>query len=122
ADGVHLLRGVPADDTGVVPVDERSDARAADVRDQRVLHPRPVLLDAGVVARVLPDPPASHGCRVRVQRRARFIAFLGPLVAGSIIAALGGYGTAATVVGLVYILGMLVVPFCPETKGKALPE
>jgi len=53
---------------------------------------------------------------------ARFIAFLGPLVAGSIIAALGGYGTAATVVGLVYILGMLVVPFCPETKGKALPE
>lgn len=53
---------------------------------------------------------------------ARFVAFLGPLVAGSIIAALGGYGTAATVVGLIYVLGMVVVPFCPETRGKALPD
>ncbi|MCT2587711.1 MFS transporter [Actinophytocola gossypii] len=53
---------------------------------------------------------------------ARFIAFLGPLLAGSIIAALGGYGTAATVVGLIYVLGMIVVPFCPETRGRALPE
>ena len=53
---------------------------------------------------------------------ARFVAFLGPLVAGSIIGALGGYGTSATVVGLIYVVGMLVVPFCPETKGKALPE
>ncbi|GAB3456887.1 MFS transporter [Actinophytocola sediminis] len=53
---------------------------------------------------------------------ARFIAFLGPLLAGSIIAALGGYGTAATVVGLVYVVGMFVVPFCPETRGKQLPD
>ncbi|WP_291415180.1 MFS transporter [Actinophytocola sp.] len=53
---------------------------------------------------------------------ARFIAFLGPLLAGSIIAALGGYGTAATVVGLIYIVGMVVVPFCPETRGRQLPE
>lgn len=53
---------------------------------------------------------------------ARFIAFLGPLLAGSIIAAFGGYGTAATVVGLIYIVGMVVVPFCPETKGRQLPE
>lgn len=53
---------------------------------------------------------------------ARFIAFLGPLLAGTIIATLGGYGTAATVVGLIYIVGMVVVPFCPETKGRALPE
>jgi MFS family permease len=53
---------------------------------------------------------------------ARFIAFLGPLLAGSIIAALGGYGTAATVVGLIYIVGMLAVPFGPETRGKQLPD
>lgn len=53
---------------------------------------------------------------------ARFVAFLGPLLAGSIIAALGGYGVAATVVGLIYIVGMVVVPFLPETKGRALPE
>lgn len=53
---------------------------------------------------------------------ARFVAFLGPLVAGSIIATLGGYGTSATVVGLIYLIGMVVVPFLPETRGKALPE
>ncbi|MFC4855435.1 MFS transporter [Actinophytocola glycyrrhizae] len=53
---------------------------------------------------------------------ARFIAFLGPLLAGTIIATLGGYGTAATVLGLIYVVGMLVVPFCPETRGRALPE
>lgn len=52
---------------------------------------------------------------------ARFVAFLGPLLAGSIIAAFG-YSTAATVLGLIYIVGMVVVPFCPETKGRALPE
>jgi MFS family permease len=53
---------------------------------------------------------------------ARFVAFLGPLLAGTIIAALGGYGTAATIVGLIYIVGMVVVPFLPETRGRALPE
>ncbi|TDV41095.1 MFS transporter [Actinophytocola oryzae] len=53
---------------------------------------------------------------------ARFIAFLGPLLAGTIIAALGSYGTAATVLGLIYVVGMVVVPFCPETRGRALPE
>jgi MFS family permease len=53
---------------------------------------------------------------------ARFIAFLGPLLAGTIIAALGGYGTAATVLGLIYLVGMAVVPFCPETRGRQLPD
>lgn len=53
---------------------------------------------------------------------ARFIAFLGPLTAGAIIGTLGGYGIAASVIGLVYIIGLIVVPFCPETRGKPLPE
>ncbi|MGQ4615887.1 MFS transporter [Nocardia sp. R7R-8] len=53
---------------------------------------------------------------------ARFIAFLGPLTAGAIISRLGGYGIAATTVGLIYVLGLVVAPFCPETKGQALPE
>jgi MFS family permease len=53
---------------------------------------------------------------------ARFIAFLGPLLAGTIIATFGGYSTAATVLGLIYLVGMVVVPFCPETRGRALPE
>jgi MFS family permease len=52
---------------------------------------------------------------------ARFVAFLGPLTAGTIIAALGGYGKAATALGLVYVVGMVAVLFCPETKGSELP-
>ncbi|MEQ3551821.1 MFS transporter [Pseudonocardia nematodicida] len=53
---------------------------------------------------------------------ARFLAFLGPLLAGAIISALGGYGVAATVVGLIYILGLVVAPFCPETRGRSLDD
>jgi hypothetical protein len=39
-----------------------------------------------------------------------------------LIVNLGGYGRAATIVGLFYILGLVATPFLPETKGKALPE
>jgi MFS family permease len=53
---------------------------------------------------------------------ARFVAFLGPLLAGAIISAFGGYGMAATVVGLIYILGLVVAPFCPETRGTSLDD
>jgi MFS family permease len=53
---------------------------------------------------------------------ARFVAFLGPLTAGAIISRLGGYGVAATAVGMIYVLGLVVAPFCPETRGRRLPE
>jgi MFS family permease len=52
----------------------------------------------------------------------RFIAFLGPLLAGVMIAKSGGYGQAATLISLIYILGFAVVPLLPETKGEALPD
>lgn len=53
---------------------------------------------------------------------ARFVAFLGPLLSGAIISKLGGYGVAAATVGLVYVLGLVIAPLCPETRGKPLPE
>jgi MFS family permease len=52
----------------------------------------------------------------------RFISCLGPLVAGTLIVALGGYGWAATYVGLFFALGIVAAPFLPETKGKPLPH
>ncbi len=52
----------------------------------------------------------------------RWISCIGPLVAGTLIVGLGGYGRAATLVGLFFILGIVVAPFLPETKGKPLPE
>jgi MFS family permease len=52
----------------------------------------------------------------------RFIAFLGPLLAGTLIVHFGGYGPAACIVALIYILGLCAVPFLPETAGKPLPD
>jgi MFS family permease len=52
----------------------------------------------------------------------RFIAGMGPLLAGWLIASLGGIGTAAATMSLIYLIGLIVTPFAgPETKGKALP-
>ena len=51
----------------------------------------------------------------------RFIAFLGPLLAGTMIVQFGGYGRAAMVLALIYIVGILAAPFLPETRGKSLP-
>jgi MFS family permease len=51
----------------------------------------------------------------------RFLACIGPLVAGSLIVALGGFGVTATTLGFVYLLGVAVVWRCPETRGRPLP-
>jgi MFS family permease len=51
----------------------------------------------------------------------RFIAFLGPLFAGLLISRLGGFSNVAVAFSFIYILGFVVVPFLPETKGKPLP-
>jgi MFS family permease len=51
----------------------------------------------------------------------RFIAFLGPLFAGLLIAQFGGFSKMAVAFSFIYILGFIVVPLLPETKGKPLP-
>jgi MFS family permease len=51
----------------------------------------------------------------------RFIAFLGPLFAGTLIVQFGGFGKAAMIFACIYFLGFVAAPFLPETKGKALP-
>jgi MFS family permease len=52
----------------------------------------------------------------------RLVACAGPLIAGSLIVSLGGYGYAATMVGMFYLLGLAAAPFLPETRGLPLPE
>ena len=52
----------------------------------------------------------------------RFISCLGPLIAGTLIAYFGGFGPAATIVGLFFILGVVAAPFLPETNGMPLPH
>lgn len=52
----------------------------------------------------------------------RFIAFLGPLLAGTLIANFGGFGNAAVTISFIYVLGFVATFFLPETRGKPLPE
>lgn len=52
----------------------------------------------------------------------RWISCVGPLIAGSLIVGLGGYGPAATIVGLFFIIGVVTAPFLPETRGRPLPH
>jgi MFS family permease len=52
----------------------------------------------------------------------RFIAWLGPIMAGWLVANMGGFSNAAMTMALIYAVGLLSVPFLPETRGKPLPE
>jgi MFS family permease len=52
----------------------------------------------------------------------RVLAAAGPFLTGWLVSALNGFGRAASAVALIYLLGLLIVPFGPETRGKALPE
>jgi len=52
----------------------------------------------------------------------RFIAFLGPLVAGTLIANFGGVGNTAVSISLIYVVGFIAALFLPETRGRPLPE
>jgi len=52
----------------------------------------------------------------------RIFASVGPFLTGWLTAAMGSVGYAVSVVGLIYAVGLLVLPFAPETRGKPLPE
>ena len=51
----------------------------------------------------------------------RVLAATGPFVTGYLVVALGSFGLAASTVAVVYIIGLLILPFAPETKGRPLP-
>ena len=51
----------------------------------------------------------------------RILASAGPFIKGSLGARFGP-GVAVSLIGLVYLLGIAVLPFAPETKGRPLPD
>jgi MFS family permease len=52
----------------------------------------------------------------------RVLASTGPLLTGVLVTALGSFGRAASAVALIYLVGLALLPFAPETRGKPLPE
>ena len=52
----------------------------------------------------------------------RVLASAAPFLTGWLVTTLGSFNKAASTIALIYILGLLVLPFAPETKGHPLPE
>jgi len=52
----------------------------------------------------------------------RVLASAGPFLTGWLVTALGGFGRAASAIALIYVVGLCLLPFAPETKGKPLPD
>jgi MFS family permease len=53
---------------------------------------------------------------------ARLIAWIFPIIAGQIVTSFGGVAAAALTMSSVYVLGLVVPWFMPETTGRPLPE
>jgi MFS family permease len=51
----------------------------------------------------------------------RVLAATGPFVTGYLVTALGSFGRAASAVSLIYLVGLLILPFAHETRGQPLP-
>ena len=52
----------------------------------------------------------------------RVLASAGPFLTGALVVALGSFGRAASAVAAIYLVGLAILPFAPETKGRPLPE
>ncbi|SFM47778.1 MFS transporter [Methylobacterium pseudosasicola] len=53
---------------------------------------------------------------------ARLIAWIFPIIAGQIVTSFGGVAAAALTMSSVYLLGLIIPWFMPETTGQPLPE
>jgi MFS family permease len=52
----------------------------------------------------------------------RLIAWVGPIISGSLIASFGGVSRAAVYMGCAYLLGIIMLPFLHETRREPLPK
>ena len=52
----------------------------------------------------------------------RVLASVGPFLTGFLVVSLGSFGRAASAVALIYLLGLAILPWAPETRGRPLPE
>ena len=52
----------------------------------------------------------------------RALASTGPFLTGYLVQQLGTFGRAASAVALIYLVGLVILLFAPETKGRPLPD
>lgn len=52
----------------------------------------------------------------------RVLASASPFLTGWLVTMLGTFGRAASTVALIYLIGLVVLFFAPETKGRRLPD
>ena len=52
----------------------------------------------------------------------RIISAAGPLVSGALVAYFGSFAKAAGTISLIFAVGLVVLVFAPETRGRPLPE
>ena len=52
----------------------------------------------------------------------RILASASPFRIGWLVTTLGAFSRAARTVALIYLAGLVVLLFAPETKGKPLPD
>lgn len=52
----------------------------------------------------------------------RVLASTGPFLTGFLVTSLGSFGRAASAVALIYLVGLAILPFAPETRGQPLPD
>jgi hypothetical protein len=66
--------------------------------------------------------PASSDSLVASERAGKMISVLNRHAANStLIGFFSGYGPVATVLASIFVVGLIVSPFLPETKGQPLP-
>jgi MFS family permease len=53
---------------------------------------------------------------------ARFFSAAAPFLAGLLISTHGAFAPAITIIGSIYVLGLLILIFARETHGQALPD
>ncbi|MCP9464712.1 MAG: MFS transporter [Nitrospira sp.] len=52
----------------------------------------------------------------------RVLASISPFLTGWLVTLMGSFALAASTIALIYLLGLAVLVFAPETKGQRLPE
>lgn len=52
----------------------------------------------------------------------RVLASASPFLTGWLVTTLGTFGRAASTVALIYVIGLIVLLFAPETKGRRLQD